>query len=382
MEPIRVLHNIVLMDAGGIETLVMNVYKHIDRERLLFDFLVHRPQEGVYDKEILEYGGKIFRTCPFNPLHINQYKKECMQVFAEHPEYKVFHAHQELCLWPLQYAKQMGVPTRIAHSHNAKSVINLKYFFFLYEKMFIKNYCTDMFMCSPLAGEWTFGKKAVSEGKVKFIKGNIETERFKFDETVRREVREELGVGDRIVIGHVGRFMQQKNHTFLLDIFSIIHKKNPNTVLVLCGNGRLEDDIKQKAKDLGIENAIIFTGVKNQINVQTNRLYQAFDLYLFPSLWEGLPLTGIEAQTSGLPVLMSDVIADETVATNNVTKLSLTESAQTWADKALDIVTTFQRKDCQKQVVDAGFDVRNTADYLQEFYIDRTLRARHNEKNM
>lgn len=382
MEPIRVLHNIVLMDAGGIETLVMNVYKHIDRERLLFDFLVHRPQEGVYDKEILEYGGKIFRTCPFNPLHINQYKKECMQVFAEHPEYKVFHAHQELCLWPLQYAKQMGVPTRIAHSHNAKSVINLKYFFFLYEKMFIKNYCTDMFMCSPLAGEWTFGKKAVSEGKVKFIKGNIETERFKFDETVRREVREELGVGDKIVIGHVGRFMQQKNHTFLLDIFSIIHKKNPNTVLVLCGNGRLEDDIKQKAKDLGIENAIIFTGVKNQINVQTNRLYQAFDLYLFPSLWEGLPLTGIEAQTSGLPVLMSDVIADETVATNNVTKLSLTESAQTWADKALDIVTTFQRKDCQKQVVDAGFDVRNTADYLQEFYIDRTLRARHNEKNM
>ena len=382
MEPIRVLHNIVLMDAGGIETLVMNVYKHIDRERLLFDFLVHRPQEGVYDKEILEYGGKIFRTCPFNPLHINQYKKECMQVFAEHPEYKVFHAHQELCLWPLQYAKQMGVPTRIAHSHNAKSVINLKYFFFLYEKMFIKNYCTDMFMCSPLAGEWTFGKKAVSEGKVKFIKGNIETERFKFDETVRREVREELGVGDRIVIGRVGRFMQQKNHTFLLDIFSIIHKKNPNTVLVLCGNGRLEDDIKQKAKDLGIENAIIFTGVKNQINVQTNRLYQAFDLYLFPSLWEGLPLTGIEAQTSGLPVLMSDVIADETVATNNVTKLSLTESAQTWADKALDIVTTFQRKDCQKQVVDAGFDVRNTADYLQEFYIDRTLRARHNEKNM
>lgn len=382
MEPIRVLHNIVLMDAGGIETLVMNVYKHIDRERLLFDFLVHRPQEGVYDKEILEYGGKIFRTCPFNPMKIGQYKKECMQVFAEHPEYKVFHAHQELCLWPLQYAKQMGVPTRIAHSHNAKSVINLKYFFFLYEKMFIKNYCTDMFMCSPLAGEWTFGKKAVSEGKVKFIKGNIETERFKFDETIRREVREELGVGDKIVIGHVGRFMQQKNHTFLLDIFSIIHKKNPNTVLVLCGNGRLEDEIKQKAKDLGIENAIIYTGVKNQINVQTNRLYQAFDLYLFPSLWEGLPLTGIEAQTSGLPVLMSDVIADETVVTNNVTKLSLTDSAEIWANKALDVVTTFKRTDCQKQVVDAGFDVRNTADYLQEFYIDRTLRARHNEKNM
>ncbi len=382
MEPIRVLHNIALMDTGGIETLVMNLYRHIDRERLLFDFLVHRPQEGFYEREIREYGGKVYRTCPFNPLHINQFKKECMQVFTEHPEYKVFHAHQELSLWTLEYAHKMGIPTRIAHSHNAKTVVNLKYFFFLYEKMFIKKHCTDMFMCSPPAGEWIFGKKAVREGKVKYINGIIETERFKFDETVRREMREELGVGDKIVIGHVGRFMQQKNHMFLLDIFSNIHKKNPNTVLVLCGNGRLEDDIRQKAKDLGIENDIIYTGVKDYVNVQTCRLYQAFDLYLFPSLWEGLPLTGIEAQTSGLPILMSDVIADETIVTNNVTKLPLSDSAQVWADKALEIVTTYQRKDCQRQVVEAGFDVRNTADYLQEFYIDRTLRARHNEKNM
>ena len=272
MEPIRVLHNIVLMDTGGIETLVMNLYRHIDREQLLFDFLVHRPQEGFYEPEIKSYGGKIFRTQPFNPLKTAGFKRECMEVFENHPEYKVLHAHQELNLWPLEYAHKAGIPTRIAHSHNAKTVVNLKYFFFRYEKLFIKKHCTDMFMCSTPAGEWSFGKKAVADGKVRFIKNGIETDRFKFDEKTRREVREELGVGDKTVIGHVGRFMQQKNHTFLLEIFSVIHKKNPNTVLALCGEGRLEDEIRQKAKELNIDDSVIFLGVRKD----TNRHYQAY----------------------------------------------------------------------------------------------------------
>ena len=377
MQPVRVLHNIVLMDTGGIETLVMNLYKHIDRERLQFDFLVHRPQEGYYEKQIRDYGGKVFRTCPFNPVHQGQFKKECMEVFENHPEYKVFHAHQELNLWTLRYAHQAGIPTRIAHSHNAKTVINLKYFFFLYEKMFIKKHCTDMFMCSTPAGEWSFGKKAVKDGRVEFIKNGIETSRFKYDEQTRRELREELGVGDKIVIGHIGRFMQQKNHSFLLEIFKIIHDKNPNTVLALCGEGRLEDDIKKKASELGIENDILFLGVRSD----TNRVYQAYDLFLFPSLWEGLPLTGIEAQTAGLSVLMSDIITPETIVTDNVTQFSLNQSAEAWADKALDILSNFNRTDCQPQVKKAGFDVRDTAEWLQSFYIERTEKANFFEKN-
>lgn len=382
MEPIRVLHNIVLMDTGGIETLVMNLYRNIDRERLMFDFLVHRPQEGYYEKEIKSYGGKIFRTTPFNPAKIKPFKQECMKVFEEHPEYKVFHAHQELNLWTLDYAHQAGVPTRIAHSHNAKTVVNLKYFFFLYEKMFIHKHCTDMFMCSPAAGEWSFGKKAVDEGKVKFVKGIIDTEKFKYNEQVRREVREEYNIGDKILIGHVGRFMQQKNHMFLLDVFNEIHKRNPNTMLALCGNGRLEDDIKKKVHDLGLDNDVIFTGVVGSVNVQTCRLYQAYDLYLFPSLWEGLPLTCVEAQTAGLPLLISDVIAKETVATGNVTQFSLTKTPEEWAKKALDILDKYQRHNCQQEVKKAGFDVRDTASWLQEFYTDRTLEALHNQKNL
>ena len=207
---------------------------------------------------------------------------------------------------------------------------------------------------------------------VKFIKNGIETERFAFDEATRRAVREELGVGDKLVIGHVGRFMQQKNHDFLLEIFKVIHQKNPNTVLALCGEGRLEEDIRKKASDLGIEKDVIFLGVRKD----TNRVYQAYDMFLFLSLWEGLPLTGIEAQTAGLPVLMSDVITPETIVTDNVTCFSLKNSAEQWADKALDILKTYRRTDCRQSVVKAGFDIQSTADWLSEFYIDRNERAK------
>ncbi|EKC69518.1 capsular polysaccharide biosynthesis protein, partial [human gut metagenome] len=169
---------------------------------------------------------------------------------------------------------QAGIPTRIAHAHNAKTVVNLKYFFFLYEKMFIKKHCTDMFMCSKPAGEWLFGKQAVQDGKVKYINNSIETDRFKYNEQTRRDMREKLGVGDKIVIGHVGRFAQPKNHTFILDVFNEIHRMNKNTVLVLCGEGKLEDDIKAKTKALGLENDVIFTGV-----MDTSVLYQALDLF-------------------------------------------------------------------------------------------------------
>lgn len=378
MEPIRVLHEDVILDPGGIEALLMNLYRHIDRERLQFDFMVHRPEEGFYEKEVAQLGGQIYRTPPFNPFHYGAYKKAVNAILQSHPEYKVFHCHAELNLWPLKYAAKLGIPTRIAHSHNAKTVVNLKYFFFLYEKMFIKNYCTDMFMCSTPAGEWSYGKKTVQSGKVKFIKNGVEVEKFRFSETVRREVRRELNLGDRIAVGHVGRFMQQKNHTFLLDIFNKMHKKNPNTILLLVGEGRLEDDIKEKVNQLHLQDSVKFLGVRDDVH----RLLQAFDLFLFPSLWEGLPLTGVEAQAAGLPVLMSDVITPEVYLVKHLCTCSLQDSAETWAEKALDLYSGYTRRDCGREIIDAGFDIQTTADWLQNFYIERTLQARREQKNL
>ena len=377
MEPIRVLQEDVIMDMGGIEVLLMNLYRHIDREALQFDFMMHRPDHAFFEEEIRSLGGRIYRTPPFNPFKLGAFKKSITDILSSHPEYNIIHCHAELNLWPLKYAHELGVPVRIAHSHNAKTTLNLKYFFFLYEKMFIKNHCTDMFMCSPLAGEWSFGKKAVAEGKVHMLKNGIVTDDFRYNEAVRREIREELGLTDEIAVGHVGRFMKQKNHAFLIEIFREIHRKNPKTVLFLTGMGELEDSIRSLVSEYGLTDSVRFLGVRND----TVRLYQAFDLFLFPSLWEGLPVTAIEAQTAGLPVLMTDVIADETVVTGNVTKFSLTRSAEEWADKALDITGSFDRCDVSDQVKKAGFDIIDTAQRLQAFYIDRHQKAEHEKKN-
>lgn len=377
MEPIRVLQEDVIMGMGGIEVLLMNLFRHIDREAVMFDFMVHRPDHACFEDEITSLGGNIYRTPPFNPFKMGAFKKSITDILSAHPEYNIIHCHAELNLWPLKYAHELGVPVRIAHSHNAKTTLGLKYFFFLYEKMFIKNHCTDMFMCSPLAGEWSFGKKAVAEGKVHMLKNGIVTADFRYNEDVRREVREELGLTDELAIGHVGRFMKQKNHAFLVEIFREIHRMNPKTVLFLTGMGELEEKIRQQAADYGIADSVRFLGVRND----TVRLYQAFDLFLFPSLWEGLPVTAIEAQTSGLPALISDVIADETVVTDNVTKFSLNQSAEAWAKKALEITGSFTRRDVSDQVKKAGFDIIDTAQRLQAFYIDKHQKAEREKKN-
>lgn len=376
MEPIRVLHENVIMDPGGIEALLMNVYRHIDRDKVQFDFMVHRPDHAFYENEIESLGGKIYRTPKFSPFpgQYQDFMRAVERILSEHPEYKVMHAHAELNLWPLMIAKKLGIPTRIAHSHNAKTTVNLKYFFFLYEKARIKNYCTDMFMCSTPAGVWTFGQKTVDAGKVKFIKNGIETERFVFNEKVRAQKRSELSLGDKFVVGHVGRFMQQKNHTFLVDIFEQIHKKNPNSVLMLISDGRLMDEIKAKVRRLGLDDSVMFLGNRGDVN----ELMQAMDVFLFPSLWEGLPLTGIEAQTAGLPVVMSDVITDEVCITENTYMLSLNDCAEVWADKVMSVCSNHIRKNVQKQIIDAGFDIQTTADWLQNFYLDAYRRAEQN----
>ncbi|MCD7855839.1 MAG: glycosyltransferase family 1 protein [Clostridiales bacterium] len=367
MEPIRILHENVIMDPGGIEALLMNVYRHIDRDKVQFDFMGHRPDHAFYEDEIEKLGGKIYRTPKFSPFPggYRKYIGAVEGILKEHPEYKVIHCHAELNLWPLKAASKLNIPTRIAHSHNAKTTVNLKYFFFLYEKMFIKKYCTHMFMCSTPAGEWTFGKKAVSEGRVKFIKNGIETERFEFNEAVRAEKRRELGLGNKLVVGHVGRFMEQKNHTFLIDIFSEIHRLKPDSALILISDGRLMDDIKKKVKDKGLENSVMFLGNRGDVN----ELMQAMDVFLFPSLWEGLPLTGIEAQTAGLPIVMSDVITPEVCITENTYMMSLKKTAEEWAEKVLEVCRDTKRINTRQQIIDAGFDIRTTAAWLQDFYI-------------
>lgn len=367
MEPIRVLQENVIMNPGGIESLLMNLYRHIDRDIVQFDFMLHRPQRGKFDDEIESLGGRIYRTEPFNPFQHQKYMKSMEEVFRAYPEYKIIHAHAELNYWPLKLAKKLGVPVRIAHSHNARSTINLKYFFLLYEKMFIKKAASDLFMCSTIAGKWSYGQKAVANGQCVFLKNGIEVEKYVYNEEVRAEVRRKMGLGEKLVIGHVGRFMQQKNHNFLIDIFKNVHDKYPESVLLLVSEGRLMEEIKNKVNVLGLTDAVQFLGFRDDVH----ELMQAMDIFVLPSLWEGLPFTLVESQAAGLPSVISDVISDEAIVTNVITKVSLREKADKWADVILEVYRNTKRKDTSEQVRDGGFDIVSTARWLQKFYVKR-----------
>lgn len=367
MEPIRVLQENVIMDPGGIESLLMNLYRHIDRDVVQFDFMLHRSQKGTFDDEIERLGGRIYHTEPFNPFHHQKYMKSMENVLREHPEYKIIHAHSELNYWPLKVAKKMGVPVRIAHSHNARSTINLKYFFLSYEKLFIKKTASDLFMCSTIAGEWSYGQKAVADGKCVFLKNGIEVEKYTYNEKKRSEVRSKMGFGNKLVIGHVGRFMQQKNHSFLIDIFKNVHEKYPESVLILVSEGRLMDEIKNKVNRLGLTDAVRFLGFRDDVH----ELMQAMDVFVLPSLWEGLPFTLIESQSAGLPCVISDVISDEATVTDLLEKVSLSKSPEEWADTVLKKYEETVRKDTSSQVREAGFDIVETAKWLEDFYIKK-----------
>lgn len=367
MEPIRVLQENVIMDPGGIESLLMNLYRHIDREKIQFDFLLHRTQEGAFDKEIEALGGRIYRTEPFNPFHYHKYMNSMRKVFKAHPEYKIIHAHSELNYWPLKLAKKMGIPVRISHSHNARSIVNLKYFFLLYEKLKIKKVATDWFMCSTIAGEWSYGKKAVADRKCIFLKNGIEVDKYTFNKNTRERVRKQLNIEDKIVIGHVGRFMQQKNHMFLIDIFAAFKKIIPNSILILVSEGRLLDDVKKKVNNLGLDDSVKFLGFRDDVH----ELMQGMDVFTLPSLWEGLPFTLIEAQAAGLPCVISDVISDEAIISDIITKVSLNDSAEYWAKTIIDTYEKIKRKDISQQVKDAGFDIVSSAKWLENYYIER-----------
>lgn len=356
--PIRILHIVTYMGRGGLETFLMNCFRHIDREKVQFDFLVHRDFQADYDDEIEELGGRIYRLPRLNPFS-PAYHKALMDFFGNHPEYKIVHSHLDcMSAIPLAAAKKCGVPVRIAHSHNSNQDKNLKYILKRYYMTKIPGVATHFFACSKMAGDFMF------PGQNAFLVNNgIETERFAFDPCIRKEVRIELDLADRLVIGHVGRFMPQKNHTFLIDIFEQVYEQNRNARLLLVGEGPLEEQIRQKVASRGLTDAVIFLGVRADVH----RILQAMDVFVLPSLYEGLALTCVEAQTSGLGCVLSDCISRECSLTDLIKFVSLEQNPSVWANVILRSVAQ-SRNSRRQEVSVAGFDIRTTARWLQEFY--------------
>lgn len=358
---VRILHVVTYMGRGGLETMLMNYYRNIDRDKIQFDFLTHRCFEADYDKEIEALGGKIYHLPNLNPFS-HKYLKALDHFFKEHPEYKIIHSHLDCMAGiPLKYAKKNGVPVRIAHAHNSNQTKDKKYFLKLLFKRNIPEYATNLFACSENAGKWMF-----NGNKFSVLNNAIDAKRYAYNEKARINIRTEFGIlDDTFVIGHVGRFFEQKNHRFLVEIFAQIHQRNPSSVLMLVGDGELRDQVEEQIQRKGLSESVIFTGVQADVS----RFYQAMDVFVFPSLYEGLGIVAVEAQSSGLPCVISDGVPNECIVTTNlVTQKKLSDSAEEWASHILERCS-LPREDHSLEVTASGYDIGETSRWLEEFYL-------------
>ena len=297
---IRILQCVNDMHRAGLETMLMNYYRNIDREKIQFDFLTHRPQRSDYDDEIESLGGKIYYAPRLYPQNYPKYFKWMKQFFSEHPEYKIIHSHIDAMSYlPLKAAKKANIPVRIAHSHNTAIDRDFKYLLKTYFRFKLPKVANYYCACGKEAGEFLFPGK-----EYMYVPNAIEIDRFLFNENVRMKKRRELGIKDEIVIGHIGRMSYQKNHKYLIDVFAEILKKRNDSILLLIGVGEKLDDIKKYVEKLGLSEQVRFLGNRADVD----ELYQAMDVFVMPSLFEGLPVVGVEAQFSGLSCIFSDQV--------------------------------------------------------------------------
>lgn len=370
-EPIRILNLFTIMNRGGAETMVMNYYRAIDKSKIQFDFMVHRQERGAYDNEIEAMGGRIFRMCPIYPQNLFKYQQMLKEFFDNHPEYRILHSHMsELGYFAFKEAIKHDVPVRICHAHNAPvfssetAIEKLKRIPRELLARQMRTLSTDYFTCSRIAGEWLFGKK--NSEKLIFMRNAIDAAAFAYNEATAQKVKADFGWTDKFVIGHVGRFCPQKNHDFLIDLFNVFHSKYSNSILALVGSGELQGKIQEKVKNLGLDKAVYFLG--NRADMPN--VYQAFDVFLFPSFYEGLPVSLIEAQASGLPCVISDTISDQTRLTSAYYPVSLKEKTELWLAQ-LEKCMDYKRNITTEYIIQAGFDIHRNATWLAEYYKNR-----------
>ena len=368
---IRVLQSVSNMDRAGIETMLMNYYRRMDHDKIQFDFIVNKSKPGDYDDEILSMGGRIFKSPGLNPLHYPQYMRFMQEIIAQDDRIKIVHAHNEaMGLYALNGAKRAGIKVRIAHAHNTRIIRDYKWPLKMFCKQFLASSATDLWSCGRDAGIYFFGKKNWDARGV-VIHNAIETNSFRFDTAVRAQMRQRYGFTDKVVLGHVGRFNVQKNHTRLLSIFAAFHKIQPNSVLVLIGEGELEAQVHEQAEQLGIADSILFAGLQSNVN----DWYQMMDLFLMPSLFEGLPVVGVETQASGLGCIFSDAVPDEVLLSDHAVQIPLSSSDDIWAARIQQMTERpFDRSQGADIVRQAGYDISVEAARLQELYLQMSRR--------
>ena len=363
-EPIRILHVLGSLNIGGAESRIMDLYRSCDRTRIQFDFAIHTAAHTYYETEAENLGGRIYRLPRFRFWNYFSYCRAWKRLFQEHPEFTAVHGHMtSTASIYLPIAKKAGIPLTIAHARSAGVDRGPKGWLTRLLRKNLGKKADCCLACSDLAAEAVFGKTMTKQGKVWILPNTIRAGLYRYREEERNRMRKELGVEDSFVVGHVGRFHPCKNHLYLLEIFEQLHKRKPEAKLVLLGEGEQMEHIREMAKEKQLQEQVLFLG--NHTDIQ--KYYQAFDSFVFPSFYEGMPGSVVEAQASGLPCFVSDRITREVAFTDLVSFLDIGLPASAWAEKILERGEN-TRRDYYEQVVAAGFDAGRQAELLQQFY--------------
>ena len=376
MKPMRAAIIVGKMDSGGKKNLIMEYYRHIDRNKIQFDFICDSDSQAIPEQEITDLGGRIYKITPYQ--YIFQNMVDMAHIFEQN-QYKVVHAYNStMNLFPMAVAKYCKVPVRISESlsmaHEGDWKTILKKMLRPMSKWFANYYMS----CGDDCGRWQFGSKLFNAGKVDVFKTVINTEFNSYDLTVREKTRAEFSWKDKIVIGHIGRFTAQKNSVRMIEIFGAIAKKEPNAVLCLIGDGELKEDMMKKINELGIEKQVAYLGRREDIQ----QFYNAMDCFLLPSLYEGLPVVGLEAESCGLPMFFSTEVTREANACELGHFITLDDSDDVWADRILKACRENMciRRSHAKEVAAAGFDSASEALRMQKYYFDAVERECNERK--
>lgn len=361
---IRILHVIPRLFAGGEQTLIMEWYRKIDRNLIQFDFVVCHKEKGIFEDEVLRLGGNIYHSPRFNGRNLFSYISWWKQFFKEHKEYKIIHGHlRSTAAIYLYIAKKNGLYT-IAHSHSTTNGHNV---LALCKDLFqipVKHIADYMFACSAQAAKYLFGKSVFKMPNYSLLANSIDCMKFQFDEGVRNQIRNELNIGDKFVIGQVGRFVKLKNHEFSVGLFEEFHKSVPNSCLLFVGDGELKEPIKKMCKEKGLINDVIFIGVTENVC----NYYQAMDYYVMPSLNEGLGIVAVEAQASGLPVICNSDLPMEIKCTDNCVYYPL-DRMDLWIKEMLrHKEETKDRAGYSQVVAKTNYNIDQSVQFLTEFY--------------
>ena len=367
-DPIRVLHVLGGLEAGGAESFVMNLYRAMDKKQVQFDFVKHNPHKGVFEDEITSLGGKIYLCPRYTGKNHFVYCKWWNDFFAEHPEYHVIHGHvRSTAAIYLRIAKKHGRIT-ISHSHSTSNGKGAAAVVKDLMQLPIRNTADYLFACSDKAGRWLFGSKALQRSNYRMIPNGIDLKRFAFDEQKRQEMRSRLGIAENeFVIGHIGRFTEPKNHKFLVEMFSAYVKQHPNSRLLMVGDGELFAVVKEQCNQIGISDKVILPG--SQTN--TEDYYQIMDVFAFPSLWEGLGIAVIEAQANGLQCLLSENVPKEAILSKKVNVIVLNDMRK-WLD-TLEMFHIGERVPAEKSLLQ--YDVEEEGKKMEQFYLKQDKRV-------